>query len=109
MGTERLELLGLETTLVITVETAHFWVYLNSGTYRTLVKTKRNIFPVESFARIDMSPIAAHLHMLPFAALKSSSHGRTLTRRARVSVHEAVQPESIGARKIGKELDLIWL
>ena len=48
-----------------------------------------------------MSPIAVHLHMLPFAALKSSSQGRTLTRRARVSVHEAVQPESIGARKIG--------
>ena len=84
-------------------------VYLNSGTYRTLVKTNRNIFPVESFARIGMSPIAVHLHMLPLAALKSSSQGRTLTSRARVSVHEAVQPESIGARKIGKELDLIWL
>ena len=82
-------------------------VYLNSGTYRTLVKTKRNIFPVESFASIGMSPIAVHLHRLPFAALKSSSHGRTLIRRARVSVHVAVQPESTGARKIGKVLALI--
>ena len=47
-------------------------VYLNSGTYRTLVKTNRKILPVESFANTGMSPMVSQLHFSPLAESNTS-------------------------------------